>query len=293
MPASVKVLLSSVVDYAGLFPPAKLGIREAMMNYAKAQMAPYAWMLGRFVLPASRLDEFEALLPQLEESKTSQWSLSVLLSQEMETEIERVRSLNNPNIAISALEIPPLLPTEIERVFPCLPTGVDLFFEIPLHKGLEAYVSVLQKIDASAKVRTGGLTAEAFPSVTQLCQCICAFAEARVPFKATAGLHHPLPAEYRLTYEPDSPSSKMHGFLNVTILAALVYWQKVTPEEALAILEESSINKFQYREDGIDWSNYQLNFLEIETARQQFFRSFGSCSFEEPIHDLKNLNLLG
>ncbi len=292
MPASVKVLLSSVVDYAGLFPPAKLGIREAMINYTQAHIAPYAWMLGRFVLPASRLDEFEALLSQLEESQTSQWSLSVLLSQDVATEVEKVRSLNNPNISISALEIPPLPPTEIERVFPYLPTGVDLFFEIPINQDLKAYLSVLQKIGASAKVRTGGLTAEAFPSVTQLCQCICAFAEARVPFKATAGLHHPLPAEYRLTYEPDSPFSNMHGFLNVTILAALVYWQKVTLEEAVAILQESSINKFQFREDGIDWNHYQLNLLEIETARQQFFRSFGSCSSEEPIHDLKNLNLL-
>jgi hypothetical protein len=281
-----------VVDYAGLFPPAKLGLREAMINYAQAQMAPYAWMLGRFVLPASRLDEFEALLPDLEESKTIQWSLSVLLSQEVETDMERVQSLNNPNISISALEIPPFPPTEIQRVFPYLPTGVDLFFEIPINQDLKAYLSVLQKIGASAKVRTGGLTAEAFPSLTQLSQCICAFAEARVPFKATAGLHHPLPAEYRLTYEPDSPFSNMHGFLNVTILAALVYWQKVTPEEAVAILQEFSIDRFQFKDDGIEWGDCSLKILAIEETRQQFFRSFGSCSFQEPIDDLKHLQLL-
>jgi hypothetical protein len=150
----------------------------------------------------------------------------------------------------------------------------------------------LQQIGASAKIRTGGIIAEAFPSATQLSECILAFAKARVPFKATAGLHHPLPDEYRLTYEPDSPSSKMHGFLNVTILAALVYWQKVTPEEVVAILQESSSERFQFKADGIEWSNRQLSLAQIEEARQQFFRSFGSCSFQEPIDDLKHLQLL-
>lgn len=308
MPVSVKVLLSSVVDYAGLFPPAKLGIREAMMNYAQAQMAPYAWMLGRFVLPASRLDEFEALLPQLEESQTSQWSLSVLLSQDVETELEKVRShssvtfpqgnvdvarsLNHPNLVVSALEFPALPPKEIERLLPHLPIGVDSFFEIPLSKNLEPYLAVLQHKTVAAKVRTGGITAEAFPTVSQLCDCIFAFAEAQVPFKATAGLHHPLRSQHRLTYEPDSPSSLMHGFLNLFVLAALVYWQKITPEEGQQLLEESSLERFQFKENGISWRDRQLNRSEIETARQQFFRSFGSCSFQEPIDDLKHLQLL-
>lgn len=282
-----------MVDYAGLFPPAKLGIREAMMNYAQAQIAPCAWMLGRFVLSASRLDEFEALLPELEESQTSQWSLSVLLSQDVATEMEKVRSLNNPNLVVSSLEFPTLPPTEIERILPHLPIGVDSFFEIPLRENPEPYLAVLQHKGVAAKVRTGGITAEAFPKVSQLCDCIFAFAEAQIPFKATAGLHHPLRGQHRLTYEPDSPSTVMHGFLNLFVLAALVYWQKVNPEEGLELLEASSLEEFKFKEDGIFWRDRQLNFSEIETARQQFFRSFGSCSFEEPIHDLKNLNLLG
>jgi hypothetical protein len=79
----------------------------------------------------------------------------------------------------------------------------------------------------------------------------------------------------------------MHGFLNVTVLAALVYWQKVTLDEAVAILQESSIEKFQFKEDGIEWSDRQLSLAQIEEARQQF-----SCSFQEPIDDLKHLQLL-
>ncbi len=289
MPPSVKALLSSIVDYAGLFPPAKLGMGEAMANYARYQTTPYSWMLGRFVVPASRLNELEELLPTF---PLKHWSLSVILSGDVELEIDWVRSLNNNQIAIAALEFPPLPPAEIEKVFPRLPVAVESFFEIPLQGDIDAYLAAVRHAGASAKLRTGGITADAFPSTAQLCQFIVACAKAQVPFKATAGLHHPLPGNYRLTYEPDSPSTVMHGFLNVAILAALVYWQKVTLEEALEVIEESSIKGFQVKADGIAWSTRNLNLAEIEEVRQRFFRSFGSCSFQEPIDDLKELKLL-
>jgi len=289
MLALIKALLSSVVDYAGLFPPAKLSMREAMANYAQDQTSNYSWMLGRFVLSASRLNEFEELLPTF---SLKHWSLSAIISGDLESEIERVRSRNNSKIAITALEFPPLSPTQIERVFPLLPAGVDLFFEIPLSRELEDYLTVLRRIGASAKIRTGGITVDAFPSITQLCRYICAFAAAQVPFKATAGLHHPLLAKHRLKSEPNSPSAAMHGFLNVAILAALVYWQKLTPEDVLAVLKESSIDGFQFKADSIGWRDRQLSIAEIEEARQHFFRSFGSCSFQEPIDELKELKLL-
>ena len=298
MLTSVKALLSSVVDYAGLFPPAKLDMEEAMSNYARYQATPYNWMLGHFVVPASRLDELEELLPRF---ALKQWSIGAIVSPDVELELDRVHSFHKKNqIAIAALEFPPLSPTEIEKVFPRLPREVDSFFEIPFKGDIDAYLAALQHTGASAKVRTGGITAEAFPNTAQLCQFIVACAKAQVPFKATAGLHHALPANYPLTYEPDSPLSYMQGFLNVAILAALVYWQKVTPEEALEVLQESSIEGLQLNADGIAWrvkpsyhnENHYLNLAEIEEVRKRFFRSFGSCSFQEPIDDLKELQLL-
>lgn len=278
MLASVKALLSSIVDYAGLFPPAKLDLRAAMANYAQYRASPYTWMLGRFVLPVSRLDRFEALLAQF---PLKQRSLSVILSEDLEL-IE--------SIAVTALEFPPLSPSAIEQLLPSLPTKVEAFFEIPCGKDLEPYLDVLRQGGASAKIRTGGMTVDAFPSMAQLSQCIFAFAKAQIPFKATAGLHHPLPGEYPLTGEPNSPTTRMHGFLNVAILAAFAYGQKVTSQEALEIL--SSSDGFQFRADGIWWRDRYLDIAEIEETRQRFFRSFGSCSFQEPIDDLKELKLL-
>ncbi|MGL4622502.1 hypothetical protein [Chroococcidiopsis sp.] len=285
MLASLKALLTSVVDYAGLFPPAKLDLRQAMENYVQDSASPYAWMLNRFVIPISRLSEFAELLSAF---SLKHWSLSVILSG-LQSEIEQLRSLNHSdNVAIAALEFSPLSPPEIERVLPDLPTGVEAFFEIPFNRDLEPYLKVLRHTGTAAKIRTGGATIGAFPSVTQLSQCMYLFAEAQIPFKATAGLHHPLPAKYPLTSEPDSPATLMHGFLNVATLAALAYWQKVTPTEALELLQESS-NTFQFKQDSICWRDRCLDILEIEAARQHFFRSFGSCSFQEPVNDLKHV----
>ncbi|MBH8578177.1 hypothetical protein I8752_35575 [Nostocaceae cyanobacterium CENA369] len=292
MYTSVKTLLASIVDYAGLFPPAKLGIEAAIVNYAKYQSTPYSWMLNNFVLPVSRLHEFTTIVPTLD---LKQRSLSLIISNNWKSELEIVHSLqlrhSKNHIAVTSLEFPILSPIEIEKVIPHLTENLEVFFEIPLKEDLKPYLAVLKNTKASAKIRTGGMTVEAFPTVTQLFLGILAFAEAQVPFKATAGLHHPLPGNYCITYEPDSPSTLMHGFLNVAVMAALVYWQKVTPQAALEVLQDAS-NSFYFTDNAITWGDYQLNIAEIEQARQRFFRSFGSCSFEEPIDNLQELKLL-
>jgi hypothetical protein len=285
MLASVKTLLSSIVDYAGLFPPAKLPLHKAMASYVDHQLTPYNWMLNRFVLSTSQLKEFEALQPTFQ---LKQWPLTLIFSKNWELEIEMVRSLYSKNqLSITALEFPQLSSIEIQRIIPNLVDEVEVFFEIPFSVDLQPYLTVLKNTQTSAKIRTGGITIDTFPSANQLCQYILSFANAQIPFKATAGLHHLLPGNYCITYEPDSPSTQMHGFLNVIVLAALVYWQKITPQTSLELLQESASKNFHFTDDAISWRNYRLNIAEIEEARQRFFRSFGSCSFQEPVNNLK------
>jgi hypothetical protein len=293
---SVQALLASIVDYAGQFPPAKLVLHQAMANYVYYQLTSYSWMLNRFVLPVYQREEFEALLPTLH---LNQWELSLIFSRNWESEIEAVQSAlrltrgqsryRKNQIIVTALEFPPLPPIEIEKVIPYVADGVEAFFEIPLNVDIELYLKVLKHTGATAKIRAGGVTPDAFPSFSQLYHYILSFANAQVPFKVTAGLHHLLPGNYCLTYQPDSPSTLMHGFLNVTVLAALVYWQKVTPQEALELLQESTTKNFQFTADSISWRNHRLNIAEIEQTRQRFFRCFGSCSFQEPVDNLKML----
>jgi hypothetical protein len=298
---SLKPLLSSIVDYAGLFPPAQLSLPEAMKIYDRAQTSPHCWMLDRFVLPASRISELVNFLADSQEHhSTKPLSLSVILSKNWATELEQLQpftagsdphqKLSQP-IALSTLEVAPLPPSEIQKVCSHLPDQITSFFEIPFNAELDSYLQVLQQIGAAAKLRTGGITPEAFPNSTQLCQRILAFAEVKIPFKATAGLHHPLRGSHRLTNQADSASTTMHGFLNVAILSAFAHQQALTHDEGIAILEETSIAAFQFTDTEIRWRDRSLALDEVTRSRQ-FFRSFGSCSFQEPIDDLHSLNLL-
>jgi hypothetical protein len=300
--ASVKTLLSTMVDYAGLFPPAQLDLPQAIAHYQRYRQSPEAWMLGRFVLPLSQLSDLVSLLPA---GDSDPWPLSVILSADFESAIAQVNGFTHPSLTIQSLEIAPLAPAQMKAIAAQLPPHLDCFFEIPLTDSLPAYLDVLQPLGAFAKIRTGGMTEAAFPSPAQLAQCLLTLARARVPFKATAGLHHPLPDRYPLTYEPDSLATSMQGFLNLAIASALAYTQRVTLEQILQLLQEYRVSRhpqsskdqqqqagFQMQVNGIAWEDRYLTLAELEASRNHGFRCFGSCSFAEPIAELKALRLL-
>lgn len=296
MLASVKKLLTSIVDYAGLFPPAKLSLERAIDTYNQARYSSENWMLGQFVLPISRLCEFQQLIS----ARDQQYSLSLILSKEWRAELTHLKLenpilenpiLENP-VKIASLEFPPLSPSEIQEASTLISASIDTFFEIPFSADLESYLPILQNSQAAAKIRTGGIIPDLFPSVEKLTEFVCLFATHRISFKATAGLHHPFVGQYALTYEPNSAIESMHGFLNLAILAGFAFNHKITQAEGLMILQTSSAHAFQFSDREIRWRDQSLSLAEIEKTRQQFFRSFGSCSFHEPITDLKTLKLL-
>lgn len=293
---TLKQLLSAIVDYAGLFPPARLSLPEAMTVYDRARSSPYAWLVDRFVLPATRLPELATLLPSFlgQGHPGKPWSLSVILSENWAVELEQIDQLHatNHQVLINTLEVAPLPPKDIQQVCLRLPVGVTTFFEIPFKTDIEPYLTLLQQSGVAAKLRTGGITSDAFPDSAQFCQRILSLAKAQIPFKATAGLHHPLRGSHRLTDASDSAFTTMHGFLNVAILAAFAYQQRGIFDDAIALLEEQSMHPFQLTETAIGWRDYSLSLTELEQSRQQFFRSFGSCSVQEPIADLHTLRLL-
>lgn len=304
MASSVRALLAAIVDYAGLFPPAQLSLLQSGETYARERMGIHDWMLGRFVLPAARVAELTENLAPFPGAQS--WPLSVVLSGELESVMEQMRSLQftSDQLTIAALEFPPLPVNAIASLQPHLPETIDAFFEVPFSDPIP-HLEAFKGTRLWAKIRTGGIRAEAFPSVPQLGQFILACANAQVPFKATAGLHHALPGHYRLTYEPDSPTGSMHGFLNVAIAASFAYSQTITLEEIAAILTEPLVSMdlsqekpapesegFVFQTDGLKWGDRHLSLSTIRASRQDFFRGFGSCSFQEPIHDLMTLQVL-
>ncbi len=302
---SLRLLLSTLIDYAGLFPPAGLDLPAAVAAYERYSASSHRWMLGRFVLPLSQLPQFEDCLDQLDQQYAAAfWPLSIILEPSQQA-LDRLAPWlkKQDRFTISALEFK-LVDGDgaIAPLLPHLPPHSDLFFEVPLDATLPDYLAVLRGSRAAVKARTGGLTADDFPSVEALAQFIAACAAARIPFKATAGLHHPLRGWQTL---PDGSSIKMHGFLNVALAAAFAYGYGATAAEIASILQIDTPDALIFSAQEIIchsplWSQEpelstvagHLPLEILANVRSRYFLGIGSCSFEEPLADLYRLAFL-
>ena len=295
---SVDALLAGLVDYAGLFPPASEDMRPALESYASYAESEDRDALGRFIVPISRLGELEEvgreLMPRARGSEP--WRLSVLVAEDVRAAAEEMLKFNrrhslgskDGHAVIDMTELKATTADEIGHQREDLPSSLVAYFEIPITGDVAPLVKTIAKVGARAKVRTGGITPEAFPPAEALVDFIAACQREAVPFKATAGLHHPVRGEYRLSYEPDSPKAMMYGFLNVFIAAALLYVGE-SEDTALTALEESDPSAFTFGEDGIQWRGKRISVDKILASRSEFAISFGSCSFREPVEELAHL----
>ena len=104
-------------------------------------------------------------------------------------------------------------------------------------------------------------------------------------------MHHPLRGEYRLTYERDSVSATMFGFVNVFLAGALA--RAGASEETVAgLLEEREPSNFAFAENEARWRGHIISLDSLAHTRAAGAIAFGSCSFREPVDDLRNLALL-
>jgi hypothetical protein len=261
---SAKALFSGLIDYAGLFPPAALSMAEAVRNYARYRGGEHAWMLGKFVVPEARAhdvpDEFPKSVLGVDEMTFAQWEKRL------------------PGDQVAEL---PWQPDHQRTWQPGNPATQQPFIELT-DVGL---IPELAKHSLSAKIRTGGVTPEAIPHPDRVATFIHVCAMHAVPFKATAGLHHPIRCVRALTYEPESPRAPMHGFVNVFMAAAF-------PHHAERVLSEEDPQAFRFEDDAAWWRDHAVTTEHLEAVRREFAISFGSCSFEEPIADLQELGWL-
>ncbi len=172
-----------------------------------------------------------------------------------------------------------------------IPAGITTYFELPISSAEPQTLDAIAATGARVKLRTGGLVAEAFPSSEAIANMLKTLADRRIPFKATAGLHHPIRSRYPFTYAPDSPIGTMHGFVNLFLAATLLYLGG-TLDEANQLLNEEHPEAFSISPEAIAWRSFHWTSAQLRTVRKEFAISFGSCSFEEPIHDLEALGWL-
>ena len=295
--SALRALLAGVIDYAALFPPTSADMPRAVRDYASYRAGQESWMLGRFVLSVDRLHEFVDTYMMLDErSRAGGWRLSTLLGDDAEAGLARVGDFNRTNhdIVIDAIEARLTTPAAIARAMHAvgrLPgsaaSRAALFVEVPASGDPASIISAICEWGVNAKIRTGGTSAELIPSKAYVVQFLRECADANVPFKATAGLHHPLCGEYRLTYEPDSARAKMFGFLNV-FLAASFMRIGLDDADIAAVLEESDPRAFAADANAVRWRDRSLSVDQITDARK-FALCFGSCSFRDPVDELAAL----
>jgi hypothetical protein len=223
----------------------------------------------------------------------------VLLGADPAADVRRLGELNCRHAAAGAgalvadvVELKADGPEAAEAALARLPRHLSAFVELPVGRDPAPALAVISRHGAGAKVRTGGVTEDAFPATDDLLRFLRAAVHAGVPFKATAGLHHPIRARYRLTYEPESASGTMYGFLNLFLAAAFLR-QGMSDADAARLLEESDPAALAFEPDGgVEWRGHRLDPDALVEARARGLGSFGSCSFEEPVGDLAALHLL-
>jgi hypothetical protein len=308
MERTLGILMEGLIDYAGLFPPASLGMDAAARAYAGYRESPEAAWLGRFVLPAGRLPEFARSLSALGDgaAKAPAWRLSALLGPDPAGDLAAIAAFHRDMPAgaarVDSVELKADSPDAVRAALAALPrdparsadvAGVaayDAYVEIPLGVDPAPLLAAVAAAGGRAKVRTGGVTPSAIPPAAPVARFLAACARAGVPFKATAGLHHPVRSLRRLTSEPDGPEAVMHGFLNVFLAAAFAR-QGLDEASLAALLEETDPAAFAFDGGGAGWRGRRLAAAELAASRRDFALAFGSCSFEEPRADLKEMRL--
>lgn len=307
-------LMSGLIDYAGLFPPAKLSMEKSVAAYAEFLAREESWMLGRFIVPVVRLTEFDkaadGLLPR--GGDEDPWPLSVL-SEDVDKDLDAIFAFNDRHArkgaglaVIDAMEIkvpatsasdPSPSAAFIESTMDIMAQGVFPFFELAVQAGeamtdLRGAIAALAGSEAGAKIRTGGITADAFPSAKAVAAFLQACHAAEVPIKATAGLHHAVRAEHPLTYEPGCAKGTMHGFLNVFVAATLVHALRIDAATVERVLLETDPKAFVFDDFELRWGKFHVDLEMIEQARENFALSYGSCSFDEPVAELRAMGCL-
>jgi hypothetical protein len=249
-----RALLERSIDHAPLFPPASMNMKDALAEDRAARASGYAWMLDRFVCPASRLGELRGLSAPV----------SVVLDGELRERADAVET---------RLDAPRPDPRELLLTARSLHAlSEEVYFELVLgdrwRDTVPAAIGAVAAVGGRIKLRCGG---KQVPSVEQVALVLRACRETGVVMKATAGLHHPL------------RRGGEHGFLNLLCAAALACCRDADARALAAVLSAERLDDLPLNE---------LSGAEAALTRVRLFKGFGSCSWREPVDDLRELGWL-
>jgi hypothetical protein len=280
--STVPALFRRLVDDAAMFPPGELPLAEAVAAHRAHRRSPYAELVGPFVCTDEDLMKVAA-----EAARTEDGPLEVAVvitggaggiepavrygdrSADITVSAVEVRLRNEDDLSRNALRV-------VRACDDCLDEE-NAYVEVGLDGAWERALDVVADAGYAAKLRTGGLDASLFPSEDQVAAFITACLDREVAFKCTAGLHN------AVRHTAADTGFEHHGFLNV-LLATRASLDGGSQDELAAVLANR---------DGERLAAQARELSEDQAAgTRRWFTSFGSCSIDEPRHDLSTLKLL-
>jgi hypothetical protein len=286
-PVAAPRLLRGLFDDASLFPPAALAMPAAVVGHVRHRAAWYRGMTGPFVCPAARLTDLGVALTA---GRVAEIDLSLIVTGSPAALAAAVQAVaDDPRLRLRAVEValpPDAEPAEataavIAALDDTLLAGAVGYIELPVSAladsaSADLLLGPLARHGYRPKLRTGGVTAAAFPDERTLAAALLAVACRRLPFKCTAGLHH------AVRHTTADTGFEQHGFLNV-LLAVAAADGGADLDEITAMLAERDPARLIAGARGLD-EDQVMDVREV-------FTSFGTCSTDEPVADLVALGL--
>lgn len=282
---------AAFVDDAALFPPGNAPLGQAVREHRQHQRAPYAAMLGPFVVSDVRLPELiEVVRSEPEAGGDGPLPVTVVVTGGAGGIEPAARWADgSDHLELRSLEValrdPGDLVTNARRVAAAADTGLEVpvYVEPPLDPSLVGGHGWLGALDAVAeadlrlKLRTGGASEDMFSAAAVLATAIGAALDRELAFKCTAGLHH------AVRHRDESTGFEHHGFLNV-LLATRASFDGASPDDVAAVLDEVHPVKVVGRVRDLGGDGL--------TGARRWFTSFGCCGVLDPLGDLVGLGLV-
>jgi hypothetical protein len=287
-----------LIDYAGLFPPTSLAIGAAVDVYRSARVGPHHWILGRFLCPASDLEELAAIATSGFGHGEAPWNIGVIMDRppgESAALAAAFRREMTPAMRVTGVEVPISVEASVAALVDMVgtidkdaATFVEVDVAAPLRPQVVEIATALDDRSATggAKIRCGGLTPEQFPRPHTMATFIVEAANASLSFKATAGLHQPI-----RHHDPDLDVWR-HGFVNILVATAAAA-DGADLDLVEEIISETDTEAFSVTPMLATWRDLTVPGSAIRRARQGGFMGYGSCDLDEPIEGLEALGFLG
>ena len=297
VPDARQVLFGALIDYAGLYPPASLDMEGAVAGYRSARGSSEAWIAGRFLCPASRLEELAARLVATMAPDEDPWPVSVTFDLDPGASASAAAAFNHEMDPAATVHLAEARVAAADHVAALYDTALSIsdtvapFIEVPRDGAVPATVDAVAAAVASslrpggAKLRCGGLTPDDFPSTHEVAEFIIECTERDLPFKTTAGLHHPI------RHHDEDLDVMRHGFVNL-LTAAIAARAGAGMMTIEAIIADTDPDAFAITFTGVEWRGERVDSGAIAEARSGGFIAYGSCEFNEPVEDLVTLGYL-